>query len=544
MSIEYFVEGKTVTQTGGNYRAYAKEGISHSSAVSVEQKGNQTGVTYNPAQKINPHDKPVNTIDVTLNLFFDGTLNNKTNTQAGAKQNKPKGSYANDFSNVARGYDCIDPNAQNQVAYYVEGIGTVDNKSDNDTLWLFPAKGAGMGISARGVQAKATKGCVKGAEAVQKKFQGKKIDVLTVNVYGFSRGAAAARHFLHIAGTAVNSQKISDKQILVYPPEDYEKSDAEPKPNQYVIVNEPDFPLLKYGYFGACLIQQKLKVKTVRFNFVGLYDTVASFGVNHKGTSLFGFSIIDDDSKQLGLNAVRNASFVLQLASSDEYRDNFSLTNIDSAGIRGLQLTLPGVHSDIGGGYVNNDKEDVLLHEEINSSRECERFRNILIEEGWYNQQEITIESSIVPSRTASIKYKLWGRRKKVSNEYDKVSLHNMFYYSKQFEVKYNEGLVADHQIKDGFIADVSNKLTAKYIASCNNLRNQYVKEYNAGKHPSAGEYISRAGSYSYLNSGIDIKKLRNVYLHWSANKDSFGMGPRFSGPKTAAERKRYILNG
>lgn len=543
MSIEYFVEGKVVTQTGGNYKAYAKEGISHNSAVSVEQKGKEAGVSYNPAEKINPNDKPVNTIDVTLNLFFDGTLNNKTNTQAGAQQANPEGSYANDFSNVARGYDCIDPNAQNQVSYYVEGIGTVDQKSDNDTLGL-PIRGAGMGISARGVKAKATKGCVKGAETIQRKFQGKKIDVLTVNVYGFSRGAAAARHFLHIAGTTANSQIISDKQILVYPPEAYEKSDAEPEPNQYIIVNEPDFPLLKYGYFGACLIQQKIQVKTVRFNFVGLYDTVASFGINHKGASLFGFSIIDDDSKQLGLNAVRNAAFVLQLASSDEYRDNFSLTNIDSAGIRGLQLTLPGVHSDIGGGYVNNDKENVLLHQEINSSRECERFRNILIDEGWYKPDEISIESSIIPSRTATIKYKLWGRRKKVSNEYDKVSLKNMFYYSKEFDVKYDEGLVADHQIKDSFIADISNKLTSKYIATCNNVRNEYVKEYNAGKHPSAGEYISKVDGYSYLDSGIDIKTLRNVYLHWSANLDSFGMGPRFSGPKTAAERKRYILNG
>lgn len=544
MSIEYFVEGKTVTQTRGDYKTYAKENISHTSAVSVEQKGNQAGVSYNPSQKINPYDKPVNTIDVTLNLFFDGTLNNKTNTQAGGKQAKPKGSYDNDFSNVARGYDCIDPNAQNQVAYYIEGIGTVDNKSDNDTLWLFPAKGAGMGISARGVKAKATKGCVKGAEAVQKKFQGKKIDVLTVNVYGFSRGAAAARHFLHIANTTANSQIISDKQILVHPPEAYEKSEAEQNPNQYIIVNEPDFPLLRYGYFGACLIQQKLQVKTVRFNFVGLYDTVASFGVNHKGASLFGFSIIDDDSKQLGLNAVRNASFVLQLASSDEYRDNFSLTNIDSAGIRGLQLTLPGVHSDIGGGYVNNRNEDVLLHEEINSSKECEKFRNILIEEGWYDPKEITIESSVIPSRTATIKYKLWGKRDKVSNEYDKVSLHNMFYYSEQFEVKYDAGLVADHKINDSFIFKVGEMLKANYIAACNNLRNEYVKEYNAGNHPSAGEYISRAGSYSYMDSGIDIKELRKKYLHWSSNLNSFGMGPRFSGPRTAAERKRYILNG
>lgn len=134
MSIEYIVEGKAVIRTSGDYKTYAKEEIIHNSAVSVEQKGNETGVSYNTAEKINPNDKPVNTIDVTLNLFFDGTLNNRTNTIAGKEQTSAKGSYANDFSNVARVYDAIDPNAQNQVAYYVEGIGTVDQKSDNDTL--------------------------------------------------------------------------------------------------------------------------------------------------------------------------------------------------------------------------------------------------------------------------------------------------------------------------------------------------------------------------------------------------------------------------
>lgn len=543
MSIEYIVEGKAVIRTSGDYRTYAKEGIVHNSAVSVEQKGNETGVSYNPAEKINPNDKPVNTIDVTLNLFFDGTLNNRTNTMAGSRQTSPKGSYANDFSNVAKGYDAIDPNAQHQVAYYVEGIGTVDEKSDNDTLGL-PVRGAGMGLNERGVKGKATKGCVKGAEAVQRKFPGKKIDVLTVNVYGFSRGAAAARHFLHIASTTANSDIISDKQIMVYPPAFYEKSDAEPMPSQYIIINDPDSPLLKYGYFGACLINEKVEAKTVRFNFVGLYDTVASYGINHKGTSVFGFSIIDDDSKQLGLNAVRNASFVLQLASSDEYRDNFSLTNIDSAGIRGLQLTLPGVHSDIGGGYVNNDPENVLLYAEVNSDSECKKFREILIDEGWFNPEEISIESKVVPSRVTLIKYELWGRRKKVSSEYDKVSLEHMVYYSKQFNVKYDEGLLGDYKIKDGFIKEISNKLIGGYIAPCNNIRNQYVNDYNSGKHPSAGEYISKINNYSYLDSGIDIKKLRNSYLHWSANLDSFGMGPRISGPRPAAERKRYILNG
>ena len=204
MSIEYIVEGKVITQTGGDYRTFAKEGISHNSAETVEQKGAEAGVSYNKVQPISPADKPVNTIDVSLNLFFDGTLNNKTNTQAGSRQAAPEGSYANDFSNVAKGYDAVDPNAQNQVSYYIEGIGTVDMKSDGDTFG-YPIRGAGMGMNERGVKAKATKGCVKGAEAIQMKFSGKTIDVLTVNVYGFSRGAAAARHFLHIASSTAKS---------------------------------------------------------------------------------------------------------------------------------------------------------------------------------------------------------------------------------------------------------------------------------------------------------------------------------------------------
>lgn len=545
MSIEYIVEGKVITQTGGDYRTFAKEGISHNSAETVEQKGAEAGVSYNKAQPINPADKPVNTIDVSLNLFFDGTLNNKTNTQAGSRQAAPEGSYANDFSNVAKGYDAVDPNAQNQVSYYIEGIGTVDMKSDGDTFG-YPIRGAGMGMNERGVKAKATKGCVKGAEAIQMKFSGKTIDVLTVNVYGFSRGAAAARHFLHIASSTAKSEVLSDKQIMVYPPTYYEKSDAEAMPSQYLIINEPDSPLLKYGYFGACLLSKNLKVKNIRFNFVGLYDTVASYGVNHKGTSLFGFSIVDDDSKQLGLNAVRNASFVLQLASAEEYRDNFSLTNIDSAGIRGLQLTLPGVHSDIGGGYVDNAEEKVLLYEQINSSTECERFRDLLIEEGWFIDSEIWIESSVVPSKATMIKYKLWGKRN-VSNEYGKVSLYHMVHYSKQFDVKYDENLVSRQEIKDAFIQGISSTLTSGYIVQCNSLRNQYVNDYNAHKNPSAGEYIAESKRYSYLDSNLDsgdLKKLRNRYLHWSANMDSIGMGPRVSGAKPLAERKRYILNG
>lgn len=546
MSIEYFVEGKVITQTGGDYKTYAKEGIGHNSAMTVEQKGKEAGVSYSKSQKINPNDKPVNTIDVSLNLFFDGTLNNKTNTQAGPNHPSSNGndSYANAFSNVAKGYDAIDPNGQNQVSYYIEGIGTVDLKSDNDTLGL-PVRGAGLGVNERGIKAKVVKGCIKGAEIISSKFARKTIDTLTVNVYGFSRGAAAARHFMHVAHSPAITETLYKDQMLVYPPQYYEKSKSEEYTEQQFIIDKPDSPLMHYGYFGACLLRNNLVINKVKFNFVGLYDTVASYGANHKGFSIFGRSIVDDDSKQLGLNAVRNGAFVLQLASADEYRDNFSLTNIDSAGIKGLQLTLPGVHSDIGGGYVNNAEEKVLIYR--NSSRtECDKFREILIEEGWFNSEEIWVETEGPHIHDVDPQYKLWGRRKSISNEYDKVSLHYMFEYSKQFDVKYDENIISRQQIKDSFIQNISSGLNA-YIVNCNDLRNQYVKDYNKGKRPSDSKYIAESKKYSYLDAEIstdDLKKLRNLYLHWSANLATFGMGPRISGAKPASERKRYILNG
>ena len=43
MSIEYFVEGKILTQTEGNNTTFSKEGIVHNSTQYVNQKGADTG---------------------------------------------------------------------------------------------------------------------------------------------------------------------------------------------------------------------------------------------------------------------------------------------------------------------------------------------------------------------------------------------------------------------------------------------------------------------------------------------------------------------
>ena len=85
-----------------------------------------------------------------------------------------------------------------------------------------------------GIAAKVTKGCIKGAEALRTKYRGKVINVLTVNVYGFSRGAAAARHFMHVATNAPTTQKLSKNKLQIYPPEVFEKSDKEERSEQFL----------------------------------------------------------------------------------------------------------------------------------------------------------------------------------------------------------------------------------------------------------------------------------------------------------------------
>jgi hypothetical protein len=556
MSIEYFVEGKVKYDVKGDYKIFSKENITNNSTQEVQQKGTETGVNYNKPETIQENDTPSETIDVSLNIFFDGTSNNKTNTESrltnnddyNRKSNKKDDSYENDFTNIARGYDAIDPNADKQAVVYVEGIGTVDGKSDTLIFGLPNNVGGGLGEGDRGVKAKVTKGCVESAKILANKFGDKKINTLKINVYGFSRGATAARHFIHVVLSATPIiYKKNNTTTIVYPPANYDLSTKEKALKLIIQLNnlseEQQSILDTYGYFGACLIKENVSIKKIVFNFVGLYDTVASFGIDHRGKSIFGIDIIDDDAKQLNLDAVKKAYFTLQIASDDEFRDNFSLTNINSVGINGLEFTLPGVHSDIGGSYIDGDVEDRQLYKGY--KKDCEKYKKILEDEGWYDSDKKQLKVNKI---TGSVMgndavYELRGTRK-LSNQYDKIPLNQMFHYSEQFDVKYDDELLKDQEINNEEIETVYNYLLF-YMNKCHYIRDKYVKEFNQGSEVSIEQYIKEIKQINYLND-IPIhvlKNLRNKYLHWSVS-DKFGMGPNVNGITTVDKRKRYILHG
>ncbi|SHG84161.1 phospholipase effector Tle1 domain-containing protein [Chryseobacterium vrystaatense] len=538
MSINYFVEGKITNRVKGDYLAFSKESISHNSALSIEQSGKESGVSYHHAKVIQPNDNPVNLLEVNLNLFFDGTQNNKTNTDLGKdykESNHEDDSYTNEYSNVARGYDAVDPTVENQVRVYIEGIGTEDTKSEMHLFGNVPNQGILFGTGPRGVIAKVTKGCVQAGRQLAKYSQ--KDIHLKVNVFGFSRGATAARHFLHIATNPARVLKKSEEIGMAVPPYEAE--------GERIEVRQNDELVLKHGYLGACLIKNKVIPKRITFNFAGLYDTVASYGMDHREKSIMGKTVISGDTRQLGLDAIKKAYFTLQIAAENEYRDNFDLTDVDSAGVRGLQFILPGVHSDIGGCYVNGNEEKVDLYtEKENEGRKCEEFRNILIEEGWYTPEEIVVQKITDPHKYGvNTKYILVGTRRPF-NTYDRISLHTMFYYSKKFGVKYDKTIInGNHKITDPFLIEIHEQLI-DYMNTCNTLRNTYVRNYNQSH--SSGDYLTRIKALHYEDfMDLDqLKRLRNKYLHWSASATKIGYGPRVGKVASGKERTRNIQYG
>uniref|UniRef100_A0AAU6WTW4 Uncharacterized protein n=1 Tax=Chryseobacterium endophyticum TaxID=1854762 RepID=A0AAU6WTW4_9FLAO len=82
------------------------------------------------------------------------------------------------------------------------------------------------------------------------------------------------------------------------------------------------------------------------------------------------------------------------------------------------------------------------------------------------------------------------------------------------------------------------------YMNACNNLRNEFIEEYN--KTNSSGDYVEKLKTLNYEEyvDQQDLKILRNQYLHWSASVTKLGLGPRIGKVTSAKERKRNIQDG
>ena len=423
-----------------------------------------------PAEEPVEEAPPEARTTIRVSVFFDGTANNRANTRQRElntqvyQDNEDETSYGNDYTNVSRLETLLigDDTFEHSYSIYVEGIGTTDLDSDSTV-------GLATGLRGTGVVAKVTAGIDRLLEGIGDLGLegGEIIERIHLDAFGFSRGAAAARNFVHV-----------------------------------VLTENPLKPRIEaLGH----------TVELLEVNFVGLFDTVASYGVKHS-----------NDTADLSLDAVRSAKKVVQLAAAEEHRVNFRLTNIASAvgaGI-GVEIFLPGVHSDVGGGYTDNYDEvdlQILDFDQFSNDaleRRFERERAWLIASGWNEADEI-----------ADVNFwnELKVTRRGIRNGYNTIPLKHMADFATQTGLTF-EPVSAHHPIP-GALAAVSATIDAHVAAHV------------------AGTSVSTAAHWINMRGPV-WQRLRHDYLHFSASYGGVN-GPQFSaGGAMSGRRERIVQAG
>lgn len=293
---------------------------------------------------------------IIINLFFDGTLNNGNN--ALSKDKKKGDSYNQSLTNIFRLYknsELVNKDATNNVySIYIEGIGTMTKKKDADIV-------AGLGSlgwkKEYGGAAKIMYASDKTIEHIKYDFSKNKSNndkktslKLEYNIFGFSRGGALA---LHYANQLANKESEHYKKIC------YE---------------------LRWNF----------EIEEIIVNNIGLFDTVSQYHSND--------GLVINSS----VNNLTNVKNIFQFIANHECRENFPLTSIlpkskgeklvDYIGQTSFigctkvsEITVPGSHSDIGGGYLDNIDEIVSISCERDEDKCKIDVDSILSVDKWTN---------------------------------------------------------------------------------------------------------------------------------------------------------------
>ena len=192
------------------------------------------------------------------------------------------------------------------------------------------------------------------------------------------------------------------------------------------------------------------------------------------------------------------------------------------------------MHCDIGGAYKDNEQETVQeIDYKMFGTEYLENERQRLIREGWYDEGQIAVKQ-----RYLSYNY-LTGTRT-LSNKFSFIPLHFMC----EFALDYNKPLpFIQIELEDEY-ALKQDATTDSLLVDVKNRLKDYV--FNNGKEPlvykpleefdvEIAAYYKRTkpsneehGAYinNYFQEQEVLRKLRNGYLHWSANYKGFGMNP------------------
>ncbi|WP_317197396.1 phospholipase effector Tle1 domain-containing protein [Flavobacterium psychroterrae] len=318
-----------------------------------------------------------------------------------------------------------------------------------------------------------------------------------MDVFGFSRGAAAARHFVH--------------EITL--------------PSYYTDVNRDRYGRnidAKYantrmpsnGHLGYLLTEEGIEFNHLVIRFAGLYDTVA-----HHGLVEF------NDIKDLGLNSISKAKHIVHMVAAEEHRANFSLSPIIKSQNH-IEMYLPGVHSDVGGSYTEGrpegiakgvapdpDDEHVLATDYCDNafaSSRLTQFKNTLIDEGWFKADQIGIRDAYnkpykYNSSSSSLydTQQLVSQRAYVSNQYSFIALHMMCNFGIGKGVKFDFKKLTDSK-------DFKKNIFSEHMTFINKIK-AYLEDY------ALKVIANPLDKIEHEIPKEDMRQLRNHYLHYNA---------------------------
>lgn len=329
-----------------------------------------------------PHAQEIRVLEI--GFFFDGTGNNRANTRGdgptgvwGAVRRKAPmlyGSYDNGESNVSvlwQHYDVkiIKEQAAKRTTRiqrsYVEGIGTTAGSQDH-------MKDQALGTGDTGVSARVRQALIELKRIVGDRDRW---DEVRLDVFGFSRGAAAARYFIN----CVHAKRFDTV------------------------------------WSGMARLSEVTDVPECTVRFLGVFDTVAAIG--HSGNNFDG-SGANNAEVNVHLGAA-SAQKVVHLTARHELRRGFSLNRVTPGA--GEELSLTGVHSDVGGGYAAEGDDASLTPPRTASSgseayvqqvqaayrAEAGRWRDAMQRVGWIDGTEGPDEGVIIEGDEITRKYML-----------------------------------------------------------------------------------------------------------------------------------------
>ncbi|RON09955.1 hypothetical protein BK659_08585 [Pseudomonas brassicacearum] len=138
----------------------------------------------------------------------------------------------------------------------------------------------------------------------------------------------------------------------------------------------------------------------VSLNLIGLFDTVAAI----MGADL---SVANDDNPGVNLYLPPGcARQVIQLQACDERRHNFALNSVLD-GHR--EISLPGVHSNIGGGYLPRARERLWLTPPRRVTQDANRPVQAHLEWAKARTQMLALEASGLAGDEGSLEIHAWS---------------------------------------------------------------------------------------------------------------------------------------